>query len=87
MKSVRGRLRRGMEGNLEEFSCWAAAMAMSSIARVALLPSVSFLITCVSSIAEEKMFLRFLFPQQTSEIRLLFEASIVQVPDGAKDDA
>eukprot|EP00978_Attheya_sp_CCMP212_P049104 scaffold616299_cov138-Attheya_sp.AAC.1 len=55
--SVRGRLPRGMEGNLEECSCWAAALAMSSIARVALLPSVSFLNTCVSSIAEEKMFL------------------------------
>jgi hypothetical protein len=50
-----------MEGNLEEFSCWAAAMAMTSITRVALVPSLSFLITCVSSIAEEKMFLRFLF--------------------------
>jgi hypothetical protein len=58
---VRGRLPRGMEGNLEEFSCWAAAMAMYSIARVALLRSVSFLKNCVSSIAEEKMFLRFLF--------------------------
>eukprot|EP00978_Attheya_sp_CCMP212_P047342 scaffold421316_cov65-Attheya_sp.AAC.2 len=64
--SVRGRLPRGMEGNLEEFSSWAAAMAMSSIARVALLSSVSFLITCVSSIAEEKTFLRFLFSRTDS---------------------
>jgi hypothetical protein len=63
VKSARGRLPlpRGMEGNLEEFSTWAAAMAKSSITWVILLSSVSFLITCVPSIAEKNMFWRFLF--------------------------